>query len=244
MTSDREDSGPIHRNPRFLRVSIVTAVVLFVVSVFMFSFGFYCNQWKAAKQEWFDQFQRDSESRVVGRLAKSRQDGIFSSSGMIGRFVHPTHPNRRTKNENQYRIYENHLSTEGKVFNIYISQIGFQGITFSLLDKFTNIQESTFLNCMRFATSILLAIVLSVIVLWFFLEFGFVSAVIVLLTILYSHWITVFGRNLWWVLWSFYLPFLASLHVCNRSINKKIFSAHYAFLITFLAVFVKLLLPG
>src|SRR5262245_55834432 len=46
--------------------------------------GFAWNVWGAARSERFEAFQRGSECHVLGRLVKSRQDGVFSAGGLLG----------------------------------------------------------------------------------------------------------------------------------------------------------------
>ena len=35
-------------------------------------------------QHWFDSYQRDTESLIIGRMVKSGQDGILSDGGLTG----------------------------------------------------------------------------------------------------------------------------------------------------------------
>jgi hypothetical protein len=58
---------------------------LSAVSIFLLCLGFYANTWKVAKEDWFGRFEHYSESLAVGRIVKSRQDGIFSAGGLLGR---------------------------------------------------------------------------------------------------------------------------------------------------------------
>jgi len=66
----------------------------------------------------------------------------------------------------------------------------------------------------------LFALTLAIIIVWFNLEFGKVSFVTVLLTTIFSQWVTVFGRNLWWVMWAFYLPFDAIIPNPHKILDK------------------------
>jgi hypothetical protein len=51
---------------------------------------------------------------------------------------------------------------------------------------------------------------------WFFLEFGWLTALIVLVTMLGSMWITYYGRNLFYSLWTYFLPMVAILFLLRR----------------------------
>jgi len=62
-------------------------IFLFLGSTLLLGLGFYQNQWKAADQDWFANHQLDTESLVIGRMVKSRRDGIFSSGGLPGQVL-------------------------------------------------------------------------------------------------------------------------------------------------------------
>ena len=74
-------------------------------------------------------------------------------------------------------------------------------------------------------TSALSAVALTLVILWFHFEFGLISAFLVLASAVFSQWLTVFGRNLWWSLWAFYLPLLAVMFFLklNRTPTKRHF---------------------
>ena len=205
-------------------------IFLICLSTFLLGIGFYNNQWKAVEQDWFMTHQQDTESLVVGRMAKSKQDGILSGGGLTGN-VSGGHIQTGGV-QNQYQAYYKNFNFEN--FSPYYSQIGFQGITCSLLDKITLFPPEKNISVLRFLNSYFFALILSIIVIWFYLEFGFISFITVLLSTIFSQWMTVFGRNLWWVMWAFYLPFLASLY--NILINQK--KTHPVIMITFAAILI------
>jgi hypothetical protein len=53
---------------------------------------------------------------------------------------------------------------------------------------------------------------LSAVILWFHLEFGWTVSLSVLFAAVFSQWLVVFGRNLWWSLGVFYLPAIALMY--------------------------------
>lgn len=214
---------------------IFKSIFLLLLSTFLLGLGFYNNQWKAAEQDWFANHQLDTEGSVVGRMVKSKRDGIFSSGGLPG-WVSGGQIQEDTI-KGQYEAYYKNLHFE--TFSPYYSQIGFQGITFSLLDKITPFSPENNIKVLKLLNSMLFALTLSIIIVCFYLELGLVSSVTVLVTTIFSQWVTVFGRNLWWVMWAFYLPFIATLFIL---INQKKF--YFAIIITFIAVFIKCLYNG
>ena len=59
-------------------------IAIWAVSIGLLFFGFFSNSWHVAEQQWFDSHQRDTEGHILGRMVKSRQDGIFSAGGLNG----------------------------------------------------------------------------------------------------------------------------------------------------------------
>jgi hypothetical protein len=86
--------------------------------------------------------------------------------------------------------------------------------------------------------------VLTLIILWIYYQFGLISALIVLITTVYSQWITVFGRNLWWVTWSFYLPIITSIYILHYEDKRGKYSNKFSVILIFVAVFIKCLYSG
>lgn len=196
--------------------------------------GFYANAWKVADQTWFAKFQRDSESLVLGRMVKSRQDGIFSAGGLLGRGLsehtaaqyHFVKNNREALIEYQYTAY---LHGENVAeFATYKSQGGGQALFLSVVDKIVHQPPAIKLACFYMLNSLLAACTLTFIVYWFYREFDRITAVWVLATMLISQWLTVFGRNLFWMLWAFYLPMIMVLYFLRRHRHRAA-TRSYAF---------------
>lgn len=193
-----------------------TKVFLPILSIILLFCGFYWNLWTVADQKWFINHQRDSESWVMGRLVKSRQDGIFSAGGLLG---HGS-PNKNPISwsnvtfDNQYSAYLNGLTFVS--YAPYLSQVGAQGIFFSLLDSLIPASPRAKLQIFYMLSSLLSALVLTMIVLWFSFEFGWFVGIFVLCSIILSQWLVVFGRNLAWSIWAFYLPMVVVMYYLRQ----------------------------
>jgi len=248
----------------YRRTALQTAQVslLCSFSVLLLFLGFYKNDWRVAYQQWFDNFQRDDESLVIGRLVKSRQDGIFSSGGLTGKgsldaravsfdepgegsSQDPAQPNDlqfETIQENQYRAYFNGLAFTS--YTTYNSQMGGQGMFFSMLDRLTTFSPEQKFHFFQAFTSLLSALTISAIVLWFYWEFGLTVALFVLASAICSQWLVVFGRNLWWSMWSFYLPVAVMMH--QLRLKREVMNIRqFALAATvFLTIFIKCLFTG
>lgn len=226
------------------------AGIVLVSSVAVLTLGFYNNFWNTANSEEFEYFQKDSESLVIGRLALAKRQGIFSQGGFLCR-IEPPYPKNCTPEErnelftqryiNQYSVYLDNIDTG--VYTNYPSQIGFQGMCFAVIDKILNLNPRTNLEILYFLTSFMSAIAISSIIFWMYIQFGVVSSIIVLLLLVFAPSLTLFGRNLYWALWSFYIPFIISIFLLNAEKKRRI-SIMEIFVFAFVSVIIKCLFTG
>jgi len=228
-----------HCNPS----ELVKIVSICALSIFLLFSGFFSNYWQVAHPRWFHNFQRDTESMIVGRMVKSWQDGIFSDGGLTGKGSLNAIPSRNIdRYNNQYRAYTNGIKFG--TYSTYKSQIGGQGMLFSLLDSLIPLSPKTKLNLFHMITSLLTAVALTFIVLWFYLECGLSIAISVLVSSVLSQWLVVFGRNLWWGLWAFYLPMIVVMYFLRNDRTPTRRHAITFGILVFFSVFVKCLVNG
>ena len=222
---------------------LVRKTSIWAISIGLLSFGFLFNLWHVAEQEWFETHQRDTESLIIGRMVKSRQDGIFSVGGLTGA-GNASIENWVTSDQidAQYSAYLNKLSFDE--FSPYMSQTGGQGIIFSLLDRLIPLSPQIKLWSFYVLTVLLSAIALTAIIGWFYEEFGGWVAIFVLGSAVLSQWLTVFGKNLWWSLWAFYLPMIVVMYFLKHHrvpANRQFIK--FGILI-FITVFIKCFING
>ena len=225
--------------------ALTKKIAIWALSIGLLFFGFLFNLWHVAEQQWFDRHQRDTESLVIGRMVKSRQDGIFSAGGLNGAGM-TTNVQQEwiTSNQidNQYAAYLNRGSFDN--FSTYMSQPGGQGIIFSLLDGCIPLSPQIKLWAFYVLTALLTAIALAAIIGWCYDEFGGWVAIFVIGSAVLSQWLTVFGKNLWWSLWAFYLPMLVVMYFLKRyreTLDRQLI--RFGILI-FIAVSVKCFING
>ena len=220
-------------------------IAIWGLSIGFLFFGFLFNLWHVAEQQWFDAHQRDTESLVIGRMVKSRQDGIFSAGGLNGAgMTTDIQQAWITSNQidNQYAAYLN--SGTFDTFSTYMSQPGGQGIIFSLLDGLIPLSPQIKLGSFYVLTALLTAIALAAIIGWFYDEFGGWVAIFVIGSAVLSQWLTVFGKNLWWSLWAFYLPMLVVMYFFKRY-RETLDRQHIRFgILIAIAVFIKCFING
>ncbi len=220
-------------------------IALWALSILLLFFGFFSNLWHVAEQQWFDTHQRDTESLIIGRMVKSRQDGIFSVGGLTGAGVTTNIQQdwiSANQIDNQYAAYLNKGSFDE--YSPYMSQPGGQGIVFSLFDKLIPLSPQIKLWSFYVLTALLSATALTAIIGWFYEEFGGWVAIFVLCSAVLSQWLTVFGKNLWWSLWAFYLPMIVVMYLLKRHrIPSNRQFIRFGILI-FTAVFIKCFING
>jgi hypothetical protein len=224
-------------------------ILFFLVSTSILFLGFYRNQWGAATKGKFRNFQTDDQALVMGRLVETRKNGILSHSGFLGigdadLFI--TNPGDYDEDSMYEYQYDSYL--KGKTFksnySIYPSQIGVQGLFFSILDVISPFPPPENLRLYRIITSLSFAIVLSLILKWFFAEFGWITAIFALIGCVTSPWLTVFGRNLFYYPSFFFLPIIAAIYYLGKfPIENEKTLRKFGFLI-FASVFLKGLFNG
>jgi len=217
--------------------------LFFIISLTSLQLGMFANFWNVADQNWFDEFEKRSESLVLGRLAASEREGMGFKSGFLGRY----HDKDKNFVLNQYAYYEDaSIPLEKGVFNTYNSQIGCQGLVFYFIDSISPFSNTVNIEIFKFLSSFLFSLILALFLLWVHRRYGLLAAIITLILFLLSHWLTVFGRNLYWVTGVLYVPFIAILFILNRESLKTIATIPLkkVGLIAFILVLFKCLFTG
>ncbi|KPJ92280.1 MAG: hypothetical protein AMJ55_10005 [Gammaproteobacteria bacterium SG8_15] len=178
-------------------------VILFLVSLLAMFLSFNFNIFQAVNSDKFDNYQYNSESLVIGRLVKSRKDGVFSSEGRMGRYM----GFEGDHHLNQTKLFVGDLT--GGDYEEYDSQVGIQGILLSQLDVV--LEKIGFKPIARLAiyhgiVSLLFALVLSTIIVILYFDIGVEASYFLLLTIVYSKWQVYIGNNLYWMMFAMFLP--------------------------------------
>ena len=202
------------RNPSLARR--LTKIILVVLSFVLLFFEFDTNALRTVGSEWFWSHQRETESLIIARMVLSRQDGIFSRGGLAGLGSLDSSPPSWTfiPSRDQAKAYI--LGLRFDRYSPYKSQVGAQGLLFSALDRLIPAPPRAKLRLFHGLNALLAALVLALIILWFFEEFGLGPALFVFATTVASQWLVVIARNLWWSLWAFFLPMLMVMLYMKR----------------------------
>lgn len=223
----------------------IASWLIFILASSLLFLGFYRDQWQMARPKKFSIFQKDVEAYVIGRLVLARQSGIFSNGGLLGwGDVDGTRMSDIGDADYQHQ-YDTYLN--GLTFKSYLakqSHPGFQAIFFSALDRISPLGPSYNLRLFRMLTAGLFALTLGGVLLWFLWELGWLPAILVFASILVSQWMTLFGRNLFFVAGFFYLPMLALLFALYRQRPGSLPSRGSVFWIVFSTLLLKCLFNG
>ena len=214
----------------------------FIAFLFLF-FGFYNNTYNVVAEKRFENFEKYSESLVIGKLAVAKKQGIFYKGGLTGRIMDV--PKNKNPILYQYELYTKQLEFNSKKYHTYNSQTGGQALFFASLDNILPFKKSINLKIFYIITSILSSILLTLFLVWVAGMYDVLTAAFALLFILLSPWITIFGRNIWWSLWSFYIPFITMLLCFNKESLRNIHISYFRlFLISLMAMLAKCFFTG
>jgi len=124
--------------------------LIFAVLFIFLALNFKSNVWNACS--FFEGFQYDSESLVVGRLLHSQKHGLLDEAGLLG-WVHsvPTNPNKYVY---QYEacFYDYPFDS----YEAYYSQSGGQAYLYGLICRITGLKGNAALQTLWWLVSILL----------------------------------------------------------------------------------------
>lgn len=175
---------------------------IYGLSFLAFFFCFQFNPLHIVESDRFSNFARPAESLAIGRIIQSGTNGILSDGGLCGRCM----PENDSVDQidYQYEAYQNDL--ECRRFVPYKSQTGGHAMLYGLLDRVFPFSGTSKLFIFRALNAALLAALLSVIIGWVYLEFGMIPSAMIFLSILLTPWFTLLGRNIWYALWTNFLP--------------------------------------
>ena len=209
------------------KMVVLLTIIGILLSAFLLTMSFYNNSFAVADTLWFRDWQDDSESLVVGRLIRSSQAGIWADYGILQR-------DYDWREENRF-VSGNHVEE----FQMYPQQIGLQGMVFGLLNSIISLQDSDMIQFLYLLNAIMLAIFILLVALWVKAKFGLLSAIFIVVGCIFSPWLVVSARNLYWVTWTFLLPFVAILYLHWLESHRGRIKSWIFLLAAFLTVFIR-----
>ena len=180
-------------------------LIFYCFILFVLTINFKTNV--AGSASFFNNFQYDGESLVVGRLILSERYDVFNHARFLG-WIHPT-PAGKGPYMYQYEAYQHAYDFE--TYQAYYSHPAYQSLLYSVICKVTELNGYPALDFLKWLVSFFTAAIITLFIAWVQRRWGWTTAFFVFLTICFSQWLTVFGRNLFWILGAFYIPFVFAL---------------------------------
>lgn len=204
--------------------------IIFTIFFVLLTLSFYQNSFNAVPESHFLTWQADSEGLVLGRIIRARQAGLRAEYNLLQR-----DPNWREENA---FITENHVEFGG----LYYGQIGLQGFVYAVMDRSLPMSNHNKLNLFYFINSLLLAIMIGLLAFWAIKHFNYLSGLGILIGGIFSHWLVLSARNMYWVVWTMLLPFIVILYLHwleTKKTNTKVYGVYFLFA-SFFSVFIRL----
>jgi hypothetical protein len=184
------------------------ALIAFVL-VYL-SFGH--NIFHAVNPEKFYTTGAVSDALVIGRLVQSREHGILSEQGRMGRFLGLD----GDMHENQTKLYLGEVS--GGQYTHYDSQFGVQGMLYSSLDRLATslgISAESRLTLYHTLVAVLFSLILVSLLVMMFDDIGLTAVCLILVSILFSRWQVYYSKSLYWSLPTMFLPMVVVFAACK-----------------------------
>lgn len=181
-------------------IKMIASVIIVILGFLILMLDYVKNFFHIVDQSWFSTWQNDSEWLVWQRISDDIKIGFSHNFGLLGDY--------NASPIGQYDI--NHAA--------YTAQIGLQGFVFGLISRiFSNISPTILYS---FSTAIFILCIF-VLLYWIKSEFGNIAAVLIFISLCLNQWIIVSARNLYWVIWTFLLPFIVSLIILKIEEKKR-----------------------
>jgi hypothetical protein len=189
------------------------------------------NVFHTCEGVWFSKFLVGDEDLVIGSLIRHRATSRVPAPLGLGTY------SMNKPSDVPIPAFYFQASKEPPVsYSLYRSQTGAQAYLFVLLDTLFHPKDISLFHALN---ALLLAAVLGALVVWARAEFGWAAAVSLLAAMLLSRWLIVFGRNLYWMSWTWWPPMIAVSVVFNRCRHGTRRFYAILFVSTGLLVFVK-----
>lgn len=176
-------------------ISITFIFIAFLILCINYTTNFF----NIVNSNWFETWQNDSDSLVIGRAYLIQNFGILKDYFLL------------PKSE-QYT--QGFFDVNG-AYESYTSQFGLAGNITALL---LNLPHG--ITLCHILISVLFCCVLFYIIKWIKEEIGIVAAIGAFLTALLSKWLIVSVRDIYWIVFIFLLPFATSLYFLKNESEK------------------------
>ena len=190
------------------------AILAFVLMYL--SFGH--NIFHAVNPDKFYSTGSVSDALVIGRIVQSREHGVFSEQGRMGRFLGL----EGDMHYNQTRLLAGEIT--GGVYTPYDSQVGVQGMLFSGIDGLVSrlgINAESRLAIYHSFIAIMFSLVLTGLLFMMYEDIGLTAVSLILVSILFSRWQVYYSKSMYWSLPTMFLPMFLVFLACKLESNGR-----------------------
>lgn len=199
----------------------ITSILIFSLSFLNFQF----NLFKVVSSERFNTFQAETDQFVLdGYLNYALNDEELK----LGNFYRPSIDMFKEGDKYKPREwFQNQFIGDGSFWE-YKSQYGLQLKIFNLLKGDLLIAQ--------LINTIFLSLVFTIMFLLLLNFHSYKFSLIFIIAIIFNPWITPIAKNLFFMVFSFFIPFLITMYFANKSYysNKKLFIMLFILYISFL----------
>ena len=245
-------------------------ILFFSITFCLLFLSFTFNVFKITDSN-YSRFDRADEGYVLGRIIASDVEGLFSYGMLPGNYVFydylPDENGNAVETElwkyvdgdkekmkdlptnmvqaQMYDDYINNRKIENGYFDAYKTHPCLMATVYSVIHKTLPISNGHKLYLFRIINLLLTTLAFILILCWVKRTFGTGVGIITFALLLFSPWLMRFTHNLWWALWSYYIPFITMLLVLEK--KKKLpekYSDCKVLIYLLLAMFVKFAFTG
>jgi len=221
---------------RSLRKIIKSSAMPFMV-IFISFLSFNFNFFGAANNSWFHIHDLHSEQLVLDGILNGLDKDDSNDSGFrLGGY---SRPGVSDETSDPYNLLIHDLYQEKNRlgdFSLYRSQYGLQTRVFGSMAKLGYGD----IRILKGLSALLMSFVVGILFWLVCRDFSPASAVVFSLALIFSPWVIVFAKNLYWVPVTWFLPLAVSMYfsnkvfTSNRSLIALLLSLFFVFLIKFL----------
>lgn len=253
-----------------MKKRVLNRDTIFIVSAFLLLLISYSFNPFGITSDSYQKFDKGDESNIISRLMMSRDEGILSHGGLTGSYFHHKYELEEGEEKpliysimeegdsaaianisplaliaQNYDDYIKNRKIYGGEWNSYKTQPGGQAFMYVVLDNILPFNNGIKLSIFRLITIMLSVAVFILFVKWVLNNWGFLTAFVTFILIFITPWVFGMAYNLWWALWSFYIPFITMLFVLDRRRKENKYHLDFkVYAILFLTVFLKFFFTG
>ena len=196
------------------------SVILFLMGVLILSLSYQKNFFGLAHQEEFINFERFSESLVLGAITADKQ-GLDKQKFHLGFIAKNKNVSMTDLIRETYDIFGHENKFPDLIFIPYKSQFGLHGIFYSEISSIFSVLK---FNRLQYISSLLFSFAVMWLVFLYARIYDRLFALIFFVVFATSPWIIIFAKNLYWspVTWILPAIFSAKLYLTKNRFHRTL----------------------